>query len=119
MNVTRDVKKLTAVYRVKLGEPRSTVAESMGIQPHTLGRWVEDYQRPSAELLADLLAEAMVAILVAGPRGADLTGLVNAYKIVTGGADSDVFDNLIQAGGQDVTAPIADGEPDPYGMGDE
>ena len=117
MNVTRDVKKLTAVYRVKLGEPRSTVAESMGIPPHTLGRWVADYQRPSAELLADLLAEAMVAILVAGPRGADLTGLVNAYKIVTTGADSDVFDNLILAGGQDAGEPQP--EADPYGMDDE
>jgi len=117
VNVTRDIKKLTAVYRVRLGESAAAVAASMEISANTLGRWVAEYQRPSAELLADLLAEAMVAILVAGPRGADLTGLVNAYKIVTTGADSDVFDNLILAGGQDAGEPQP--EADPYGMDDE
>jgi len=105
MDLRRDLKKLNAIYRVKLGEPVKAVAESVDVTPHTLGRWVADYKRPAADLLQDLIAEAMVSILVGGARGADMTGLVNGYKIVTGGADDDVFDNLIAAGGQDVADP--------------
>ena len=111
LNVKRDLEKRTAVYRVKLGEQRSVVAADMKITAHTLGRWVEDYKRPSADLLADLIAEAMVDILVASTRGADLTGLVNAFKIVTGGADSDVFDKLMQAGAQEQQ-PVDEGPAD-------
>lgn len=90
--------KKQAIMQVRCGVSISSVCQdSKGrIKASTLKRWLTEYKRPDEELIIDMMAEAIVSILSTNPRGADLNGVVNAMKMLSGGSGStqDIMDML-------------------------
>lgn len=72
----------TAILRVKLGESGCSVAEEVGMPQTSLARLVRKYERPSGEVIVDLLAEFVVNKLSSGVLPAEVSAVVTASKIV-------------------------------------
>jgi len=72
----------TAILRVKLGESGHKVSRETGIPQTTLAKLVREYQRPSGEVIVDLLAEFVVDRLSSGVLPGEVSAVVTASKIV-------------------------------------
>jgi len=72
----------TAILRVKLGESGHKVSRETGIPQTTLAKAVREYQRPSGDVIVDLLAEFVVDRLSSGVLPGEVSAVVTASKIV-------------------------------------
>jgi len=98
VNIDRNSRLTTAIFKVRLGSPVAEVAAGLELEPEILQAAVDAYNRPSTELLGDMIAETMITIMASSPKGSDLTGLVNAFKIVSSGDTEDLFKKVEKHG---------------------
>jgi len=86
-------KKNEAIMKILLGEPVKDVATKYNYKTSTLKRWVDNYTPPSKELMLNLLKENVVSLLTGGiDSGSQLTGIVNALKIID---ENDIGENIM------------------------